>query len=290
MDAVSHSPEDHRRRELGAFLRSRRERLSPDTAGIACGARRRTPGLRREEVAMIAGVGTTWYTWLEQGRDVRPSVEVLSALCQALRLDAAEQRHLFTLAGRQQPERRRIVQAKVEGPLLHMLQSLVLQPAYVVGPRWDVLAWNDAAVAIFGDYGLLEGDARNIIHGVFTDPHRRHLLVDWEQLARATLAAFRAESAKYTGDPDFERLIALMMRSSPEFREWWPQRDVVHRLSGLKHLRHPIAGAMTFEHMSLSIDDGSDMRLIVYTPLAEQNSVAKLRKLLEGLPTERRSA
>ncbi|RWH73710.1 helix-turn-helix transcriptional regulator [Mesorhizobium sp.] len=290
MDAIAHSPEDHRRRELGAFLRSRRERLSPDAAGIACGARRRTPGLRREEVAMIAGVGTTWYTWLEQGRDVRPSVEVLSALCQALRLDAAEQRHLFTLAGRQQPERRRIVQTKVEGPLLHMLHSLVLQPAYVVGPRWDVLAWNDAAVAIFGDYGLLEGDARNILHGVFTDPHRRHLLVDWEQLARATLAAFRAESAKYTGDPDFERLIGLMMRSSPEFREWWPQRDVVHRLSGLKHLRHPIAGAMTFEHMSLSIDDGSDMRLIVYTPLAEQNSVAKLRKLLEGLPTERRSA
>ncbi|MDG4894123.1 helix-turn-helix transcriptional regulator [Mesorhizobium sp. WSM4976] len=290
MDAIAHSPEDHRRRELGAFLRSRRERLSPDAAGIACGARRRTPGLRREEVAMIAGVGTTWYTWLEQGRDVRPSVEVLSALCQALRLDAAEQRHLFTLAGRQQPERRCIVQTKVEGPLLHMLHSLVLQPAYVVGPRWDVLAWNDAAVAIFGDYGLLEGDARNILHGVFTDPHRRHLLVDWEQLARATLAAFRAESAKYTGDPDFERLIGLMMRSSPEFREWWPQRDVVHRLSGLKHLRHPIAGAMTFEHMSLSIDDGSDMRLIVYTPLAEQNSVAKLSKLLDAQTAERRSA
>ncbi len=239
---------------------------------------------------MIAGVGTTWYTWLEQGRDVRPSVEVLSALCQALRLDAAEQRHLFTLAGRHQPERRRIGPARVEGPLLHMLQSLVLQPAYVVGPRWDVLAWNDAAVVIFGDYGLLEGDARNIIHGVFTDPQRRHLLVDWEQLARATLAAFRAESAKYTGDPDFERLIALMMRSSPEFREWWPQRDVVHRLSGLKHLRHPVAGPMTFEHMSLSIDDGSDMRLIVYTPLAEQSSIVKLRKLLEALPAQRQSA
>ncbi|MBN9258277.1 MULTISPECIES: helix-turn-helix transcriptional regulator [unclassified Mesorhizobium] len=290
MDAMAHSPEDTRRRELGAFLRSRRERLSPSDTGIAAGQRRRTPGLRREEVAMIAGVGTTWYTWLEQGRDVRPSVEVLSALCQALRLDAAEQRHLFTLAGRHQPERRRIGPARVEGPLLHMLQSLVLQPAYVVGPRWDVLAWNDAAVVIFGDYGLLEGDARNIIHGVFTDPQRRHLLVDWEQLARATLAAFRAESAKYTGDPDFERLIALMMRSSPEFREWWPQRDVVHRLSGLKHLRHPVAGPMTFEHMSLSIDDGSDMRLIVYTPLAEQSSIVKLRKLLEALPAQRQSA
>lgn len=230
---------------------------------------------------MIAGVGTTWYTWLEQGRDVRPSTEVLTALCQALRLDPAEKRHLFTLAGRQQPERRRIVPAKVEGPLLHMLNSLHLQPAYVVGPRWDVLAWNAGAVAIFGDYGLLEGDARNIVHGMFTDPRRRQLLVDWERLARATLAAFRAENAKYVGDPDFERLISLMTHSSPEFRAWWPQRDVTHRLSGLKHIRHPIAGAMVFEHMSLSIDDGSDMKLIVYTPLADQDTIAKLRTLLD---------
>ncbi|TIT20398.1 MAG: helix-turn-helix domain-containing protein, partial [Mesorhizobium sp.] len=215
MDAISHSPEDSRRRELGAFLRSRRERLSPGTAGIACGARRRTPGLRREEVAMIAGVGTTWYTWLEQGRDVRPSVEVLTALSEALRLDAVEKRHLFILAGRQQPERRLAAPEKVDGALLHMLQSLVLQPAYVVGRRWDVLAWNPAAVAVFGDYGLLEGDARNIVHMVFTSPHHRRLLVDWEELARVVLASFRAESAKYVGDPDFDRLIALMMRSSP---------------------------------------------------------------------------
>jgi transcriptional regulator with XRE-family HTH domain len=287
MDAPSHSPDDSRRRELGAFLRSRREKLSPSASGISAGQRRRTPGLRREEVAMIAGVGTTWYTWLEQGRDVRPSAEVLAALCGALRLDAAEKRHLFTLAGRKQPERRRIVPEKVDGPLLHMLQSLVLQPAYVVGPRWDVLAWNPAAVAIFGDYSLLEGDGRNIIHTMFADPDRRHLLVDWEELARAALATFRAGSAKYVGDPDFERLIALMMRLSPEFREWWPQRDVVNRLSGVKHLRHPAAGPMAFEHMSLSIDDGSDMRLVVYTPLAEQNSIAKLEKLLDALPVRR---
>ncbi|CAN7515397.1 helix-turn-helix transcriptional regulator [Mesorhizobium sp. LjNodule214] len=290
MDAPPHSPEDSRRRELGAFLRSRRERLSPSATGIAAGARRRTPGLRREEVAMIAGVGTTWYTWLEQGRDVRPSVEVLTALCEALRLDAAEKRHLFILAGRQQPERRALVPERVDDPLLHMLQSLVLQPAYVVGRRWDVLAWNPAAVAVFGDYGLLDGDARNIVHMVFTNPHHRHLLVDWEQLARSVLASFRAESAKYIGDPDFERLIELMTRSSPEFRAWWPQRDVARRLSGVKHVRHPSAGAMAFEHMSLSIDDGSDMRLIVYTPLAEQNSIAKLQKLLDELPAERRSA
>jgi len=290
MDAVTQSPEDSRRRELGAFLRSRRERLSPADIDIATGSRRRTPGLRREEVAMIAGVGTTWYTWLEQGREVRPSVEVLTALSEGLRLDTVEKRHLFILAGRQQSERRVAAPEKVDGTLLHMLQSLVLQPAYVVGRRWDMLAWNDAAVAVFGDYGLLEGDARNIVHLVFTSPHHRRLLVDWEELAGMVLASFRAESAKYVGDPDFERLIALMMRSSPEFRDWWPRRDVARRLTGIKHVRHPTAGAMAFEHMSLSIDDGSDMRLIVYTPLAEQNSIAKLKKLLDEQTAERRSA
>ncbi|MER9184935.1 helix-turn-helix transcriptional regulator [Mesorhizobium sp. M0159] len=290
MDSTTHSAEGSRRRELGAFLRSRRERLTPSATGISTGLRRRTPGLRREEVAMIAGVGTTWYTWLEQGRDVRPSVEVLTALSQALRLDTAEQRHLFILAGRPQPERRLDAPEKVDGPLLHMLQSLVLQPAYVLGRRWDVLAWNSAAAAVFGDYGLLEGDARNIVHMIFTNPHHRRLLVDWEELARAVLASFRAESARYVGDPDFERLIALMTRSSLEFRAWWPLRDVARNLSGVKHVRHPTAGAMAFEHMSLSIDDGSDMKLIVYTPLAEQNSIAKLEQLLETLPAERRSA
>lgn len=239
---------------------------------------------------MAAGVGTTWYTWLEQGRDVRPSSEVLNALSRALRLDAAEKRHLLILAGRPEPGHRAIAVEKVEAPLLHMLDSLSMQPAYVTGRRWDVLAWNAAAVAIFGDYGLLKGDERNIIHMVFTNPQHRRLLVDWEELARVVLASFRAESAKYTGDPDFERLIALTMRSSPEFRAWWPERDVLRRLSGVKHVRHPVAGTMTFEHMSFSIDDGSDMRLVVYTPLAQENTVAKLADLMEARAGEKRSA
>lgn len=239
---------------------------------------------------MTAGVGTTWYTWLEQGRDVRPSGEVLSALSQALRLDAAEKRHLFILAGRQLPERPANAPEKVEGPLLHMLNSLSMQPAYVVGRRWDVLAWNSAAAALFGDYGALEGDARNIVHMVFTNPCHRHLLVDWEELAHVVLAQFRAESAKYIGDPDFDRLIALLMQSSPEFRAWWPERDVLRRLSGVKHIRHPSAGKMAFEHMSFSIDDGSDMRLIVYTPLAQDNTIAKLAKLLDAAASQRKSA
>jgi transcriptional regulator with XRE-family HTH domain len=285
MTLLATTSDDVRKRELGAFLRSRRERLEPSDVGLPSGPRRRTPGLRREEVAMVAGVGTTWYTWLEQGRDVRPSGEVLAALGDALKLDPAERRHLFILAGRQAPDPRPRTPERVDAPLLHTLTSLANQPAYVMGRRWDVLAWNRAAALIFGDYGKLEGDARNSMHLVFTDSAHRKLLVDWELLARAALGLFRADSARYIGDPDFERLIAVLTAASPEFRAWWPRRDVLRRLSGVKKIHHPVAGAMAFEHMSLSIDDGSDMKLIVYTPLEEEGSVAKMAALLRDEAT-----
>jgi transcriptional regulator with XRE-family HTH domain len=276
--------DDIRSRELGAFLRSRRERLAPADVGLPTGARRRTPGLRREEVAMIAGVGTTWYTWLEQGRDVKPSNETLGAIAEALRLDAAETGHLYILAGRQPPSRRPTQPETVDAALRHTLASLTIQPAYVMGRRWDVLAWNRAAEVIFGDYGALEGDARNIMHLLFTAQDYRRLLVDWPELARMALGRFRAESAKYIGDPNFERLIASLTVASPEFRAWWPERDVIRQLSGVKQIRHPACGGLTFEHMSFSIDDGSDMKLIVYTPLPAQDSVAKMEALLRSAP------
>jgi transcriptional regulator with XRE-family HTH domain len=288
MTLSAHASNDIRKRELGAFLRSRRERLAPADVGLSAGPRRRTPGLRREEIAMVAGVGTTWYTWLEQGRDVKPSHEVLAALGEALRLDAAEKRHLYILAGRDAPTPRPAGPERVEAPLLHTLASLAAQPAYVMGRRWDLLAWNPAAEAVFGDYGALRGDARNIMHLLFTDKSHRRLLVDWEDLARMALGRFRADSAKYVGDPDFERLIAALTAASPEFCAWWPERDVHRQLSGIKKMRHPKAGAMTFEHMSFSIDDGSDMKLVVYTPLPAENSVAKLEGLMrEGAAARR---
>jgi transcriptional regulator with XRE-family HTH domain len=211
-----------RRRQSGDFLRSRRERLTPSDVGLPDGFRRRTPGLRREEVALLAGVGATWYTWLEQGRDVRPSAEVLSALADALRLSAAERRHLYILNDRPPPEPRTSGPERVEEPLLRMLDSLTSQPAYVLGRRWDVLAWNRAAELLFGDYGKLDGDARNIMHIVFANKAHRKLLIDWDEVASTVLAMFRADSARYAGDPDFERLISTLMRVSLEFRKWWP--------------------------------------------------------------------
>jgi transcriptional regulator with XRE-family HTH domain len=290
MERTSGLPEDGRRRELGAYLRSRRERLTPADVGLAPGLRRRTPGLRREEVALLADIGITWYTWLEQGRDVKPSAELLTAIGAALRLDTAEKRHLFLLAGRPTPDRSPTEEERIEEPLSRMLTSLTAQPAYVMGRRWDVLAWNQAAEAVFGDYGALEGDACNIMHLVFANLRHRHMLMDWEQVARAALGLFRADSAKYVGDPAFERLIAELARLSPQFREWWPKRDVLQRLAGVKRLKHPAVGLMAFEHMSFAVDDGSDMKLIVYTPLVQENTIAKLDRLLNDQKTEPRVA
>ena len=198
MNNRSHTSEI-RRAELGAFLRSRRESLSPTTVGLPSGFRRRTPGLRREEVAMLADVGTTWYTWLEQGRDVRASQEVLLAIAHALRLDAVERRHLFVLSDRPPPEVRSTGPEHLEGSVQRMLASLSGQPAYVTGRRWDILGWNRAASVVFGDYEQLDQDARNLMLMVFVNPRHRRLLIDWEELARAALAIFRADSARYAG-------------------------------------------------------------------------------------------
>jgi transcriptional regulator with XRE-family HTH domain len=267
-------------REFGAFLRSRRERLTPASVGLKEGARRRTKGLRREEVALLAGVGITWYTWLEQGREVHASPEVLSALADVLKLDPTERQHLFLLADRAPLASRNADPEIVETPLRRMLLSLSMQPAYVIGRRWDVLAWNKAAGALFGDYGRLDGDERNIMHLIFADKDHRALLIDWEEVAMASLAMFRADTVSHSGEPDFKRLIAKLSERSKEFRAWWPCHDVLRRLSSLKRIMHPQCGRMAFENTTFAVNDRPDMKLIVYTPLKEDNTDEKLKSLL----------
>lgn len=269
-----------RQHALAEFLRSRRARLTPAAVGLAPGTRRRTPGLRREEVALLAGVGTTWYTWLEQGRDVRPSAEALAGLAAALRLDPPEKRHLYILGGRPPPEAEAPADQPIDEGVRRMLASMTGQPAYVTGWRWDLLAWNAASAAVFGDYGRLAGDACNTMHMVFADDAHRRLLVDWEPLARVTLATFRAETARFAGHPDLDRLIATLGQKSPEFRAWWPRHEVLAPMAGNKRIDHPDMGRMTFEHMSLTLDGGSGLRLVVFTPLAEDGTIAKLQQLL----------
>ena len=268
-----------RRAELGKFLKARRARLSPGDFGMPQGSRRRTPGLRREEVALLTGVGTTWYTWLEQGRDVQASPEVLGALAKALRLDAAERNHVFALNDRAAPEVPDGGPEHIGAPLRRILESLTTQPAYVLGRRWDILAWNRAAAVLFGDYAQLTGDARNIMHFLFLNRAHRELLLDWERLAPVALAMFRADSARYVGDPAFQRLIDTLQAQSPEFRRWWPARRVLPPLSNQKRINHPVAGRMFFEYSSLIVAEQPQLKLVVYTP-DDAKTKAKLIALL----------
>ncbi|WP_282498801.1 helix-turn-helix transcriptional regulator [Pantoea stewartii] len=263
-----------RRKAFGEFLRSRRERLTPAAAGLNPGARRRTPGLRREEVAQLAGVGTTWYTWLEQGRDVRPSVDVLTALAGALMLSHDERQHLFTLADRSLQGAEPLNSTEtVPDALIRMLAGMKEQPAYVLGRRWDILAWNAAATYVFGDFASLKGDERNMMHLIFTSVRHRNLLKDWKDVARLSLAMFRADSALYVGDKGFERLIGLLTEASEEFSAWWPLQDVLQQPSTVKRILHPTEGVIEFEYLNLDVSQSPGMRFIVCTPrtLSMQN-------------------
>jgi PAS domain-containing protein len=201
---------------------------------------------------------------------VRPSNEVLKALARALRLDPTERRHLFVLHDRPPPERRPAGAERVDEPLRQMLDSLTGQPAFVLGRRWDVLAWNRAAEAVYGPYGRLEGDERNTLHLVFADPDHRRFSSIGKRCA--SLAMFRADCARYAGDPDFERLVARLTRLSPEFAQWWPQREVARPLAGQKRIDHPTAGRMLFEYSSFGVGDPPDMKLIVFTPLDDEGT------------------
>jgi len=270
-----------RRREAGDFLRSRRGRLAPSEVGLPQGFRRRTPGLRREEVAMLAGVGTTWYTWLEQGREIQPSNEVLAALAEVLRLDRAERHHLFSLYDRPTLERRLAGEEHVGEPLRRMVDGLAEQPAFVLGWRWDILIWNRAADLLLGPYARPDGSRPNTLARLFSDPAHRRLFVDWENVARGALATFRADCAPYVGDPDFDGLVARLTRVSPEFAAWWPQHDVAHRLAGEKRLNHPTVGRMHFAFSTLDVGDRPGMKLFVFTAVDEEDSPRKLSRLLE---------
>lgn len=249
--------------ELGSFLRSRRARLTPEGAGLPNGFRRRTPGLRREEVAQLAGVGLTWYTWLEQGRDINVSPKVLCSIARALQMDPAERVHLFLLAGHQAPTG--FTEDGVRAEHRHVLERWEPYPAYVLNRRWDVLAWNRVTATIF-DYSESPGGVRNAMWAMFLVPSRRTLIVDWQAQAAKMVATFRAEAARYLDESEFRVLIAELESQSPEFAAFWQRRDVRGRTHGVKRMRHPKLGNLEFEHTAYEIADQPGCKLILYTP------------------------
>ncbi len=276
-----------RREELADFLRTRRAALKPEDVGLPAGGRRRTPGLRREEVAQLAGVGTTWYTWLEQGRDVRASLDVLEALAKALRLDQAERNHLILLGRGEAAPPCKNPAERVSPTLRRLIENLGPNPAYVLGRRWDYLAWNDAAVALLGDFGAIPRAARNHAWQTFTDPTRREMFSDWERSSRVMVAKFRADSARHIGDPEFESLIRALRNTSPEFSRAWDRHEVSTSGEGRKDLHHPVAGLMSFSHAVFHPAEKLEQRLILYTPLPENETAEKLEALMSGRPFER---
>jgi len=254
---------DHKQRELGDFLRARRSRLSPESCGLPRRRQRRTPGLRREEVAELAGIGVDWYIRLEQGRRVTPSVATLDALARALRLTELEHQHLRALAG---GGGHRPFQPETAPPsLLRVLESLP-QPAYVVGRRRDLVAWNAAANDLFS-FEDLAADERNILVAVLTNPRSRALFgPGWAAEAQRMVAQFRATHDLWAGDPAFTALLRRLRDGCPEFDGWWERHDVGRSAAGRKTLHHPARGVIAFDHTSFQANDDPGLKLVIYTP------------------------
>lgn len=248
---------------LGGFLRDRRARLAPPPGGPA---RRRTPGLRREEVALRAGVSVTWYTWLEQGRGGPPSDEVLERLARALELDAAARELLFLLAQQRPPPIRALDTPAVSETVQRVLDAMPTSPAMVRTSTWNVLAWNAAAQAVLGDYGAMAPHERNALRRLFTEPAMRQILPDWEAAVRFAVAMFRVDVARVGAWPEAQALIDELSATSAEFRRHWAEAETITHKAGSKRFHHPVAGALSLDVSAFAIEGAEGLTMIVYTP------------------------
>jgi transcriptional regulator with XRE-family HTH domain len=263
---------DDRRRELGAFLRSRRERLSPEQVGLPPSRRRRTPGLRREEVAQLAGVGVTWYTWLEQGRDIHPSPQVLDAIARTLQFDSHEHSHLFTLAGVATTTiaDQCIGLCSTVQPLLDQMEPY---PASVVNARLDLLAFNRIYASFHPGLESIPIEDRNLLWLAFTNPQWRRVIVDWDDIAPRLVAEYRAAMAEHLDDPAWKTLLARLHRASSEFASVWERHDVLGVESRTKRARHPQAGLLRMTYTNLWLGPARGTRVVAFTPADERTRI-----------------
>lgn len=249
---------------LGGFLRDRRARLQPGPDDAQ--SRRRTPGLRREEVATRANVSVAWYTWLEQGRGGPPSSEVLERLTRALELDAAGREMLFLLAQQRPPPLNRVELQPVTPALQRVLDGMPASPAIVKTPTWDVVAWNAAAIAVLGDYTAVPARERNVLRRLFASPAEHARPPDWEESARASVAVFRIDIARMGGSPEAAALAAELQQTSADFRRLWAENDVLSHWIGTKHLRHSLAGPLTLEYSAFAVSGAQGLSMVVFSP------------------------
>lgn len=263
---------------LGNYLKACRAKLDPASFGFPT-SRRRTPGLRREEVAQRAHVSATWYTWIEQGRGGTPSTDVLDRLARALALAEVEREHLFLLAQGRPPEARYRGVEGVEPRLQRVLDALEFSPAFVKTAAWDVVAWNRAAAAVFTDYGALEPRQRNILRLIFRQAHVRAKQREWESVARFVVAAFRADVARAGAAANVQPLVDDLCRESAEFAAMWREHDVRAHGAGTKRLLHPGAGPIALDYSAFAVDGRPDLGLVIYTPVTPADA-ARVRSLV----------
>ncbi|MBB3111222.1 transcriptional regulator with XRE-family HTH domain [Paenibacillus phyllosphaerae] len=267
---------------LSTFLKNARSRLTPAAAGLPEGTRRRTPGLRREEVAQLAGVSATWYTWLEQGRDIKASASVLDCIASALQLTADERKYLFSLAHENGPALRlpKEEDPQISPSLRKIMQELRSCPVIVSDRRCYIVGWNEAASHVFMDFEQIPPEQRNMIQLLFTRREFKRLAVNWEQFASGFLSMFRAYYGQYVDDGWYEQFLSEMKAAHPDFDRLWESSDVSFAPEVLLEFRHAKARKMLFQLTSLQVHGSYDLRCSIYTPAPDTNTESKLTLLM----------
>lgn len=271
---------------LGTYLKDCRAKCDPAAFGFP-NARRRTPGLRREEVAQRANISATWYTWLEQGRGGAPSADALGRIAQALMLTDVEREHLFLIGLGHPPEAHYKKDEGVTPRLQRVLDALEPSPALIRTATWDVLAWNRAVPIMLTDYGQLPPSERNILRLIFLDPRSRDVQHDWESVARFVVSAFRIDAARAGASTEMEALAAELSLLSPDFKRMWRDNEIHSHGEQVKRIRHPLLGPIQFEYSAFAVDGRTDLSMVVYNPLTKAD-VDKLKAALDP-PKRKRS-
>jgi transcriptional regulator with XRE-family HTH domain len=267
---------------LGTYLRDRRSKLDPTAFGFPL-KRRRTPGLRREEVAQRANVSATWYTWLEQGRGGAPSPDVLDRIARAMMLTDVEREHLFLLGLGRPPEVRYQAHEGISPRLQRVLDTLEYSPAFVRTATWDVVAWNRAAATVLTDYSTLPDGQRNVLRMMFRDSRVRAAQPNWQSVARYVVASFRADVARAGAARNVQSLVDELCATSPEFAAMWSDNDVQGHSDGVKVLHHPIAGSLSMEFSAFAVDGRPDLNMVIFNP-ATPADADRIRALLKSMP------
>lgn len=273
---------------LSAFLKAKRAQISPESIGLSAGNRRRTPGLRREEVAQLAGVSTTWYTWLEQGRDIKVSTIVLDCISKALQLNNDETDYLYDLAFEINSEitSPKKDQSKLSPSLIRILDELTYCPTIITDRHCHIVGWNPAAAYVFLDFEQIPNDQRNLIRLVFTRKELKALAVNWEHFVKGFLAIFRTYYGRYLDDEWYSQFIEEMSRSHPEFQDLWQESQVSKAPDMIIEFRHAKAGKMLFNLTSFQIQGDMDLRCSIYTPVGETDTDNKLKRLMKRVSVE----